>query len=59
MPREFEFEGIKEVIVKKEGDSIVLSPARKSWTSFAGLPLADDDFMSSRPALMDEKRVDF
>ena len=59
LPREFEFEGIKEVIVKKEGDNILLIPARKSWASFTDLPLADDDFMSSRPALMDDKRVDF
>ena len=59
LPREFEFEGIKEVIIRKEGDNILLIPARKSWTSFAELPLAEDDFMSSRPALMDDKRVDF
>ena len=59
LPREFEFEGIKEVIIRKEGDNILLIPARKSWASFAELPLADDDFMSSRPALMDDKRVDF
>ena len=59
LPRQFEFNGIKEVLIKKEGDNIVLIPARKSWTSFADLPRAGDDFMSSRPALTDDKRVDF
>ena len=38
LPREFEFEGINEVIIRKEGDNILLIPARKSWASFADLP---------------------
>ncbi len=60
LPRQFEFEGINEVIIRKEGDNVLLIPIRKNWVSYSGLPLADDDFMSSRPALMDDdKRVNF
>jgi antitoxin VapB len=60
LPKQFEFEGIDEVIIKKEGDKIVLIPIRKTWLSYADLPLADDDFMLTRPSLMDDdERVSF
>ena len=59
LPRQFEFTGIDKVLIRKEGDSIVLIPIRKTWASYADLPSADDDFMSHRPSLMDDKRVDF
>lgn len=59
IPKAYEFQGIDEVIIVKEGDTIVLMPARKSWSSFSQLPSADKDFMSSREPLMDKKRVKF
>jgi len=31
LPKEFEFEGVTEVEICKEGESIVLTPKRKSW----------------------------
>lgn len=59
LPKQFEFRGIDEVIIRKEGDTIVLIPIRKTWLSYADLAAADDDFMSSRPTLVDDKRVSF
>lgn len=59
LPKQFEFEGIDEVLVRKEGASIILTPVRKNWVSFAGLPEGDADFMSDRPELMDEDGVVF
>ena len=59
LPKQFEFAGIDEVILRKAGDTIVLIPIRKTWASYADLPAADDDFMSQRPSLMDDKRVNF
>ncbi|MEN8132139.1 MAG: type II toxin-antitoxin system VapB family antitoxin [Pseudomonadota bacterium] len=59
LPRQFEFEGIDEVFVRKEGASIILTPVRKNWVSFAEFPKGDADFMSDRPELMDEDRVVF
>ncbi|MCF6300049.1 MAG: hypothetical protein L3J52_02860 [Proteobacteria bacterium] len=32
--KDFEFEGISEVIMTKDGESIILTPKRKSWDSF-------------------------
>ncbi len=58
LPKELEFEGIDEVIIRREGHSLVLTPVRKTWTSFADLPLADDDFMSERPDLFQDGRVE-
>ena len=57
IPKMYEFQGIDEVIVTKKGDTIILSPVRKNWTSFMELSKADDDFMSSRPKLFEEDRV--
>ena len=59
IPKAYEFKGIGEVVIRKEGKSIILTPARKSWSSFAKLPAADADFMTSRPSLMDNERVNF
>ena len=48
------------VIARKEGDTLVMRPARKSWLTFPDdAPLADDDFMAERPDLMQLGRVKF
>lgn len=59
LPRQFEFGGVNEVSIRKEGNAIVLLPLRKSWVSYAALPAADDDFLPARPSLLDDKRVIF
>ena len=57
LPKEFEFEGVTEVEICKEGESIVLTPKRKSWTSFAKVELADEDFLAERPDMLEKGRV--
>lgn len=57
LPKEFEFEGVTEVEITKEGESIVLTPKRKSWASFSEIEHADDDFMAERPDVLEEGRV--
>ena len=59
LPRQFEFEGVNEVDIRKEGNAIVLLPVRKNWVSYAALPAADEDFMAARPSLLDHERVVF
>ncbi len=60
IPKAFRFEGVDSVIVRKEGDALVMRPARKSWLTFADdAPLADDDFMAERPDLVQLGRVKF
>lgn len=57
IPKEFEFEGVAEVEISREGDALVLRPARKTWTSFADVPLADADFLADRADVIGEGRV--
>ncbi len=60
IPKAYQFEGVDEVILRKEGDALIIIPARKSWTSFADeVSRADDDFMAERPDLMDDRRAVF
>ena len=58
LPREFEFEGVTEVGIIKEGESIILTPKRKSWTSFAGIEPADSNFLADRPDLLDDREIE-
>jgi len=57
LPKEFEFDGVTEVEITKEGESIVLTPKRKSWVSFSDVEQADDDFLVERPDVLDDGRV--
>ena len=44
IPREFEFEGT-EVLMRKDGDSLILTPRMLTWEGFdAGLSGFSDDF---------------
>jgi len=52
IPKEMAFTGIDAVYVERRGNAVILSPARKTWESFAELPPADDDFMVIRPRLV-------
>ena len=58
LPKEFEFEGVTEVEISKEGESIVLTPKRKSWISFVDIETVDDDFLVDRPDILEEGKVE-
>lgn len=57
IPKELEFEGVAEVEISREGDALVLRPARKSWASFADTAKADADFMQERSDIIEDGRV--
>jgi antitoxin VapB len=51
LPKEFRFKD-SEVIIRKEGTNVILSPHQKSWdTFFKETPLPSEDFMMSREEL--------
>jgi antitoxin VapB len=56
LPKDLEFPGVTELIIEREGDTILLRPVRPNWTSFAGEPCAEPDFLQDRPELIDEGR---
>ena len=56
LPKEFRLEG-DEVLVRMEGDTIILSPKPKSWEDFfTHVPLPSEDFMNERIDLAPQKR---
>jgi antitoxin VapB len=59
LPKEFEFPGVTELEIERQGDTIILRPVRPSWASFMEEPLADSDFLLERPPLIQEGRVSF
>ncbi len=59
LPRDLDFEGVSELEIVREGDSIILRPVRPTWGSFAQLEKADSDFMAEREDVVtDEGRFD-
>ena len=59
LPRDLDFEGVSELEIVREGDSIILRPVRPTWGSFAQLEKADTDFMAEREDVVtDEGRFD-
>lgn len=59
LPRDLDFEGVSELEIVREGNSIILRPVRQNWGSFSQLEKADTDFMAEREDIVsDEGRVD-
>lgn len=52
IPKNFEFKGVNEVYIRKEGDRIIIEPIRKNWLTYSELPKADAEFMTERPELL-------
>lgn len=56
IPKAYRFQGVSEVLIRKEGDALIIVPARKTWTSYAeDAPAVGNDFMAERPELMDDE----
>ena len=47
-----------EVEITKEGESIVLTPKRKSWMSLLETEAVDADFLVYRPDILEVGRVE-
>lgn len=56
IPKDMRFEGVAELEIRREGDTILLRPVRPTWTSFADVPRADADFMTDRPVVFQANR---
>lgn len=58
LPKDMEFDGVNELEIIKEGDTLTLRPVRPTWLSFVAQPKADADFMADRTdVIADEGRV--
>ncbi|WP_347987900.1 type II toxin-antitoxin system VapB family antitoxin [Methylomonas sp. AM2-LC] len=59
IPKQFQFVGTDEVVIRRQGNTVFITPQRKSWTSFANVDKADANFIISRPDLMENTRSIF
>lgn len=55
LPKDMEYQGISELEIVKEGDTLILRPTRPSWTSLADLDKADDDFLTERTEVVTDE----
>ena len=56
IPKEFRFED-DEVLIRKKGNDVILSPLPKSWDAFfKETPLPSEDFMTTRVDLPNQVR---
>jgi antitoxin VapB len=56
IPKEFRFED-DEVLIRKKGNDVILSPLPKSWDAFfKETPLPSEDFMSTREDIPNQVR---
>lgn len=58
IPKDMQFEGVTELEIQREGDTILLRPVRPNWTSFAAEPIADSDFLMERSNVVQTGRFD-
>ncbi|NYT79845.1 AbrB/MazE/SpoVT family DNA-binding domain-containing protein [Alcaligenaceae bacterium] len=56
IPSDMEFQGISRLEIIREGDTLILRPARPSWGSLRNTPPADADFLTVREDVIDENR---
>jgi len=57
LPKDMEFQGIVELEIRKEGDTLIPRPACPSWSSLKDVPVAEPDFLLERKAVIEEGRI--
>ena len=55
LPRDMDFEGVNELEIVKEGNSIILRPVRPSWRTFTQLEKAEPDFLADRENIISDE----
>ncbi|EMB4168226.1 AbrB/MazE/SpoVT family DNA-binding domain-containing protein [Salmonella enterica] len=55
IPRDMDFEGVRELLISREGDTITLRPVRPSWESLKDVEKADPDFLVDRDPVIEDK----
>ena len=57
IPREFEFKGVSELEIRKEGNALILRPVRPAWRSLLDEPKINEDFLKERIDVIDESKL--
>ena len=48
LPADMAYDGVDELEILREGDTIILRPVRPSWLSLVDLPKVDEVFLQER-----------
>lgn len=56
LPKDFEYQGVTELTIERQGDTILLRPVRPNWLSLTEEAPTDEDFLRDRPDLIEEGR---
>ncbi len=56
IPRDMEFHGVSELEITRQGETLILRPARPSWGSLCDIPAANAGFLAERPDMIEENR---
>ncbi|TKI05994.1 type II toxin-antitoxin system VapB family antitoxin [Martelella alba] len=60
LPRDLDFEGVNELEIVRDGDTLILRPVKPTWGTFLQEDNADADFLVEREDVVsDEGRVGF
>ncbi|KAA1193625.1 SpoVT / AbrB like domain protein [Photorhabdus australis subsp. thailandensis] len=57
LPKDLDFDGVNELEIIRDGDSIILRPAKPNWISFKEEEKADNDFLIERNDVIEDGRV--
>lgn len=55
LPRDLDFDGVNELEIIREGDTLILRPVKPSWSSFSQEEKADADFMAERENVVSDE----
>lgn len=55
LPRDLDFDGVNELEIIREGDTIILRPVKPSWSSLLQAEKADQDFMTDRQDVVSDE----
>lgn len=54
-PKKYQFTDVTEVHIFREGDSLVIKPAKGTWLSLTKVNIADADFLIKRADVIEER----
>ena len=55
LPKDMEFQGVNDLEIIKNGDTITLRPARPDWLSLAECQKVDADFLQERTDVISDE----
>lgn len=58
LPRDLDFDGVNELEIFREGDTLILRPVKPSWSSFMQEEKADADFLKDREDVIEDGRFE-